>query len=351
MKKLTTILLLLLAATPFVRTAQAQEHAWMKYIKPSGYFQAGYTVTNSFTDHNNIDNGSFYIKRARLSISGDLLQSDKFGRLEYKVQADLANSPKLVDYWLKYTIRDEIGIQFGQFKTPLSIENSEVVPLKLEMIEYSLLVQRMVRMSTSDVSGISATGRELGLQLYGKIGKMADGHHVVRYNVAVFNGNGINKMDDDHRKDFMARLMVYPFKDLYVSGYYMRSLGPHSEIAPEYNDYDYFIYDRYGGGVSYNGKHAWARAEYMAGHTFGWRNEGAYVTAGYKILPNLGVGARVDYFTTNSREKGHAQLYYTGAVNWSPFKWLRLQLNYTCQQQPGLNYPLHCINFLSSISL
>ena len=197
----------------------------MKYITPSGYFQAGYSSDFDF-------NNSFYIKRARIALSGTLYETPEYGKLEYKVQAELANSPKLVDYFVKYTVCDEFGVQFGQFKSPLSYENSECPPLKLEMIDYSLLVQRFCRMSSTDLSGISATGREIGLQFYGKAIPMVDGHSLVRYNVGIFNGNGINKLDDDKRKNLIARLMIYPLKDLCLVGYYERAFGPYEGKVP-----------------------------------------------------------------------------------------------------------------------
>ena len=344
MKKLMLTLFLLLAAASTVGLS-AQERPWMKYITPSGYLQTGY---QSDFDLNN----SFYIKRVRISLGGMLFENPTYGKLEYKIQADLAGSPKLVDYFFKYTVREDFGIQLGQFKSPLSIENSEYAPLKLELIDYSLLVQRFCKMSAADLSGGgSSTGREMGVQFYGNVYKMGDGHHLVKYNVALFNGNGINKMDDDKRKDFVARLMVFPIKDLCVAGYYLRSLGPHDETAPEYNDYDWYIFDRYGGGIAYDGKYAWLRAEYMAGHTHGWRAEGAYGTVGYKFTDDLNIGFRYDYFTTNSREQGHVQQYYSGGVSWFPLKWLRLQLNYTLKNEPGAEKPTHLINFMTTIKL
>ncbi|MBR6423130.1 MAG: hypothetical protein IKS47_00390 [Bacteroidales bacterium] len=326
---------------------QAQETAkvpaWTRYVSPSGYFQTGYSTDQYF-------NNSFYIKRVRVSLLGTVLESPKFGKLEYKVQADLAGTPKLVDYWFKYTLRDEFGIQLGQFKTPLSIENSEYPPLKLEMIDYSLLIQRMCRMSTADVSGISATGREMGLMFYGKLFPIGEGHHLVRYDLAVFNGNGINKTDDDKRKDFMARMMIYPIKDLCVAGYYMRTLGPHPEIAPEYNDYDWYVYDRYGGGLAYSSKYGWLRGEYMAGHSLGYRSHGLYGTIGYNIDKAWSVGFRYDYFVPNSRMPENAQRHYTGAVNWMPSKHFRLQLNYSYRLEPGQG-PLHFVNLMTTVAL
>ena len=342
MKRLSVTLLLLAAAALLPRPAASQERPWMQYITPSGYFQTGFNVDHNF-------NNTFYIKRARLALAGTLYQDPHFGKFEYKVQAELAGSPKLVDYFFKYTVCKEFGIQLGQFKTPLSIENSEYAPLKLEMIDYSLLVQRFCRMG-ADVTGVNSTGREMGLQFYGSLFKLKDGHALIRYNAAVFNGGGINKVDEDRRKDFMARVMIFPIKDLSLGGYYMRSLGPVDKSAPYYRDYDYFVFDRYGGGIAYDGKYFWLRGEYMAGHTEGYRGEGAYGTIGVKFRDKGGFGGRYDYFTSNSRQAGHVQQYITVGGFWYPFPRLRLQLNYTYKQDPGAD-PLHLVNLMTSIIL
>lgn len=341
MKKLTITLMLLLAAAPCLFKVSAQEKPWMKYITPSGYYQAGF----SFTD---AGDNTFYIKRARIALNGDLYKG-KFGKFEYKVQAELAGSPKLVDYFVKWTVRDEFGIQLGQFKTPLTYENSECPPLKLEFIDYSLLVQRFARMSTSDLTGISASGRELGFQFYGKMLPMSDGHRLISYNVGLFNGCGLNRNDDDRLKNFMARVIIWPLKDLSISGSYERRIGYMKEV-PIYNDYDYRVLDHYGACVSYDSKIGWLRTEYMAGHINGWRAEGAYVSAGYKITPTLNFGARYDYFTTNSRELGHDQQYITVGASWYPFSRLRLQLNYMHKQEPDHSVT-HLVNFMTSIIL
>ena len=335
-------LLLIAAATPGLYRASAQERPWMKYITPSGYYQAGFSITDA------LDN-TFYIKRARIALAGELYQSKRFGKFEYKVQAELAGSPKLMDYFIKWTVRDEIGFQFGQFKNPLTVENSEYAPLKLEMIDYSLVVQRFARMSTSDLIGISSGGRDMGFQFYGNWFRMSDGHALVRYNVGLFNGCGINKSDDDRCKNFMARVMIFPLKDLSIAGSYERRIG-HMDEVPIYHDYDYRILDRYGVAVTYDSKIGWLRTEYMAGHTNGWRAEGAYITAGYRITPTFNVGARYDYFTTNSRIAGYEQQYITVGTSWHPFPRLRLQLNYMRKKEPDLSIT-HLVNIMSSIIL
>ena len=196
----------LLAVSALMSQAVAQTTpAWLDHIKPSGYLQGGYSYNyNPEGD----DTNTFYIKRARLTWAGDLFKDPKVGTFDYKVQVDFAGTPKLVDFFLKYTLCDEFGVQIGEFKTPLTIENSEYAPVKLEFIDYSLLVQRFAQMSAADLGGINSTGRDMGIQFFGKAIPMDDGHSLLRYNIALFNGNGINKSDDDNLKNFMARVMA-----------------------------------------------------------------------------------------------------------------------------------------------
>ena len=68
---------------------------------------------------------SFRIRRARLVAAGQLNP-----KLSYKLQADLGNSPALVDAYLNLRFCDAFALQAGQFKYPLSIE-SNISPMYL----------------------------------------------------------------------------------------------------------------------------------------------------------------------------------------------------------------------------
>ena len=343
MKKLF-LTLALLGAAVFFSNLQAQP-AWLDHIKPGGYLQTGFSFDNQF------DNPSFYVKRARFSVTGDLYKSPQYGKLEYKLQADFAGSPKLVDIFFKYTVNDAFGVQFGQFKTPLTIENSEYVPAKLEMIDYSLLVQRFAHMSAKDLAGVNSTGRDCGVQFYGKFFPADDGHMRIVYNLALFNGTGINKNDTDKSKDLMGRVMYYPFKELKVGASFSRRIGPVDVPAgqPTVLDYDVTLLDRYGVGAAYDGKHAYVRTEWMAGHTAGTRAQAAYLSAGYIVSPKFFVGARYDFFDTDTHSTDTEQHYIVVGCCYAPFKNLRLQLNYTHKQDPG-GVVNNLVNFMTTIT-
>ena len=330
MKKLLLTLALLGAAALFT-PSRAQGPAWLDHVKPGGYLQTGFSFNNAF------DNPTFYVKRARFSVVGDLYKSPEYGRLEYKIQAEFAGSPKLVDIFFKYTVCEAFGVQFGQFKTPLTIENSEYFPTKLEIIDYSLLVQRFAHMSAQDLAGVNSTGRDCGIQFYGKLFPADDGHARIAYNLALFNGTGINKNDNDKSKDLMGRVMYYPIKDLAVAASFSRRIGV-VDVDYEYPvtaDYDVRLLDRYGFGVAYDGPHAYARTEWMAGHTNGTRAQAVYLTAGYKVSPKFFFGARYDYFDTDTLLPDTEQNYIAVGCCYAPFKSLRIQLNYTHKQDPG----------------
>ena len=285
------------------------------------------------------------------------------GYIQAAYFADFAESPKIVDAWVRYRPIEQIGIQVGQFKIPLSIENSEYNPLKLEFIDYSLVVQRLARMSSHDVTGISSAGRDMGAQLIGSFGKK-EGYSVINYNLAIFNGCGINqKKDNNTSKDFVGRVMVNPIKDLALAGYYQYGEGnfnsatystlfDHDAEGNPIGNSKFVKYQRYGGGVAYNGKHAFARSEYIRGNTGILTSEGAYAQAGWKFSTTKAgygsLGVRFDYFDDNILDKQREFNYTIGAA-YQPWKHMRLQLNYTIKQYQHYNQPLkHCLSVMVS---
>jgi hypothetical protein len=316
-------------------TLSAKAVTWSdieQHLKISGYLQALYTL--EYADQT--ENSSFRIRRARVSFAGKIAESDKLGMADYRLQVDFADSPKIVDAWVRYRPFTQLGIQVGQFKIPLSIENSEYAPLKLEFIDYSLVVQRLVHMSSSDVLGINSTGRDCGAQLYGGFLKK-EGYNIVNYNLAIFNGYGINqKRDNNHSKDFVGRVILSPLRDLTIASYYQYGEG-------NLEGKQHVDYQRYGGGIAYNGRHAFARSEYIRGNTGNLISEGAYASAGWKFhTAKAGygsIGMRFDYFDENILT-GQREFNYTIGTAYQPWKYMRLQLNYTIKQYQHFGKPL-----------
>lgn len=190
-----------------VAALKAKTSAWDKVLAAlpaiSGYLQTGYEWSDN--------SSSFFIKRVRLSLSGNIAP-----KLDYRVQIEFA-SPKIVDAYLCYRPFDELNLQLGEYKLPFSIENTEYVPLRYEFIEYPLSLCKL--MGFNDLCGLSATGRDMGAQLFGGFFRR-DGYSILNYNIGVFNGEGLNVRDKNKSKDVVARLTLKPAAGLQLAGSY-----------------------------------------------------------------------------------------------------------------------------------
>ena len=121
-----------------------------------------------------------------------------------------------------------------------------------------------------------------------------------------------------------------------IAGYYQYGEG-------NFGEKKYVGYQRYGGGIAYNGRHAFARSEYLRGNTGTLLSEGAYASAGWKFHTQKAgygsVGVRFDYFDDNIHTSAR-EFNYTLGVAYQPWQYLRLQLNYTIKQYQHLGKPL-----------
>ena len=234
-----------------VAALKAKTSTWDKVLaalpKISGYVQTGYEWSDN--------SSTFFIKRVRLNLAGAIAP-----KLDYRVQIEFA-SPKIVDAYLCYKPFDELNVQLGEYKLPFSIENTDYVPLRYEFIEYPLSLRKL--MGFNDLCGLSATGRDMGAQLFGGFFKR-DGYSILNYNFGVFNGEGLNVKDKNKSKDIVARLTVKPVAGLQFAGSYYWG---------EYGE-DYLKRIRYGAGACYDYGRLVLRGEYICGTTGGLDSEG-----------------------------------------------------------------------------
>lgn len=268
----------------------------------SGYVQTGYEWSERAS--------TFFVKRARLCLAGDITP-----KIDYRMQVEFV-SPRLVDLFVRYRPFDALNIQVGEFKIPFSIENTDYPPLRLELIDYPLALRRL--MGYSDLCGLSATGRDLGAQLYGGFWKR-DGFCILNYNVGVFNGEGLNIRDRNRSKDFAARLTLCPARGLLLSGSYYWG---------EYGD-DYLRRIRYGAGACYDRGAAVLRGEWIGGRTGELESDGWYALAGWRATRSLMPVVRYDTFRESVLSDDARQTNYTAGLLWQPVKYLRCQLDYT----------------------
>ena len=321
------------------QTKEKVKEVFAKYLKFSGYIQAAYDFKE---EDGTTATSTFHLRRARMSLTGTAYDNKKGGLADYRLQIDLVRQPVIVDLWIRYQPVHQIGLKVGQMKLPISIENTDYASTKLEFINYSLPVQRLARLGSGDMTGISATGRDLGAMLYGGF-IQRDGFSILNYEVGVFNGAGINVKDNNKSKDIAARFTIQPLKLLKIAGYYHYGEADVTSLLDKYpgiNPADganlkYVTCHRWGGGVNYSNDYLFARSEYLGGKTGELCSEGVYALVGYKFCKKWTVGVRGEYFDENTKVAG-CQSNYSVALSYHPWKYMRVQAEYTFQHYHNL---------------
>lgn len=341
------------------------------YIKVGGFVNTQYEYTNQEDNLGNVNETStIQIRRARLDVKGDITPM-----IDFRLQADFANSPKLVDAFVRVKFCKYINLQAGQFKIPFTLENP-YAPLDLEFADNAQVINTLS--GYKDVTGISSysTGREIGLQLYGTLAEFErDGkkYPVLSYSVGVFGGNGINVKSDNMAKDIAGRIEFRPFlKNLTLSG---------SAYWGRYNDanLDNMLRLRCSGGAEYKDEHLTVRGEYVWGNTgfseldpasvadipvyrqTNMLTHGFYVVAGYWF--NMGWGSkdkynvqqkirpvvRYDYYKKDLAADNSASSYYALGLDWWPEKHLNFRVSYTLRDVAKYDKLGHGFNAMLSV--
>lgn len=301
----------------------------------SGYVQAGYEWSD--------ESSSFFIKRVRLDLRGALART-----LDYRVQLEFASSPKIVDAYLHYKPFRQLNFKLGEYKIPFTIENTDYVPLKFELIEYPLALQRLMgfaepiggRYVGGAMQGgetLKDTGRDMGLTLHGSFFPCGE-RALLSYDVGVLNGAGINLRDNNRSKDVVARLTLRPVRGLTLSGsWYGGEYG--ADCLERQRVSAGVCYDRGRGvlrGEWIGGRTGYAATEEYAAGTFD--SSGWYVLGGVRLTPTLMPVVRYDTLLPDTASADSRQTNWTAGILWHPVRPLRCQLNYTYEHYaaPGM---------------
>ncbi len=296
-----------------------------KKITIAGYTQVRY---QALEETGKID--GFDIRRARLDVKGVISPY-----WSYRVQFDLAGTPKLIDAYAELKLNDYFNFTIGQAKIPFSLENL-TSSNKLELIDRSQVVEALVARG-KDVGG-NQNGRDLGIQLGGTILKLKD-RPVLDYRLGVYNGSGINVADNNEKKDFATRLIVHPVVGLDISA----ALYNGSRFVPEVKTGTVVTTpsknvdrNRYGFDLNYDLKDLAIRGEYIHGTDDLIDREGYYFQAGYYFLQKkLQLIAKYDFYDADKAKADNASTWYVLGANYNFNTNVRLQANYTFKQEEG----------------
>jgi phosphate-selective porin len=298
-----------------------------KKIMLAGYAQVRY---QALEETGKVD--GFDIRRARLDVKGNI--SPYWG---YRVQFDLAGSPKVLDAYTEVKLNDYFNFTIGQAKVPFSLENL-ASSTKLELIDRSQVVEALTARG-KDMGG-NQNGRDIGIQLGGIILKIKD-RSVVDYRLGVFNGAGINVADNNENKDLAARVGIHPVAGLDISA----ALYDGTRFIPEVKTGTVVTTpsknvtrDRFGLDLSYDLKNFSLQSEFISGKDDQTKREGYYVLGGYYFFQKkLQLVAKYDFYDADQSKDNDASTWYLLGANLNFNANTKLQVNYTIKQEEGVS--------------
>ncbi len=327
----------------FALSLQAQTNGqdgtdWLKSlasrIQLNGYAQAGYTYRNQ----DGTETNTFDLKRTLLWAKAPVTD-----RWSFLFMMDF--SSEVQEFYTDYRISTDksLTVRFGQFKNSLSLENP-LSPTKVELIDvYSQGVTWLTGCGSDPLYGVNY-GRDLGLEIYGFL---FDNH--LYYELAVMNGQGINKKDRNNKKDIIARLDYRPVANwrIVASG----QLGTGNAVKASIYNPDIAVGQNYKRnrwtlgaewkshteGIDYwKDRCASVHGEILAGKDGDVNSWGGYVTASVPVAEWLDVVASADYFKFNDHLDMGQTNFVAGVQHWF-YRTCRVQLQYTFANPVGLN--------------
>lgn len=196
---------------------QTAEKAKQDLIQKTTF--GGYVIGKAgATDQDGANRSSFDLRMARVYVNGQVLD------LKYRLQMEVTGggvgetnekSARIVDAYGEWAKYKYFTVRFGQFKRAFTFENP-MNPWDIGFGGYSQLVMKLAGMSDR-VGEHSSGGRDLGVQVAGDLIPVGnDKHNFLHYQLALYNGQGINQKEQNNGKDLIGGVYVFPVKDLAV---------------------------------------------------------------------------------------------------------------------------------------
>lgn len=199
----------------------------------------------SLADNADDNTATFTFNRARLGVLGSIPYD-----IEYYFFAEISpfknpsNTVHLLDGFVSYTrFAKWAKISMGQFKTPFSREQNTACS-SLYTIDRSTVVNQL-----------AGPQRDLGIMVTG-------GHDslLLSYSFGLFNGTGINELDNNNNKEVVGRVVFNALDFLKVGGSFRMGKTNPTNAEEKLND----IY-RYGGELLFTMNNFRLQAEYIMG--------------------------------------------------------------------------------------
>lgn len=272
-------------------------------FKISGYGQVRWTSLPGA-------GSTFQLRRGRISLDGDIHKI-----ASYRIQIEALNTPALLDAYLQLKPASFANFTFGQFKIPFSQENL-ISSSDLLTVERSRVVNSLVPGRDT-----GSNGRDIGAVFTGSYNVSHSAG--VDYAFGVFNGAGIDRKDDNNRKDFAARLAVRPFQGLSLAGDYYNGAAGTAEVAR----------DRQSAEIAYTYRPLTLQGEFIWGRDGALHEQGWYGLAAWRFTKAWEGVFRADAFNPDRSTIGNMTSAYIAGFNWYFAPHLKWQLNEGAQNQ------------------
>lgn len=293
----------------------------------------GYAIGKyGYSDQDGSHGGDGFSQRLiRLYVDGTIHKDFKY-RIQLQVNNASMHTKDVFVEWAKYK---QFKVKVGQFKRAFTFENP-YNPWEVGVGDYSQLTKKLAGMG--DYNGeANMGGRDQGLQIQGDLLPIGnDKHDLIHYQLAVYNGQGINvsdAADPKGKKDLIGTIQFQPIKDLYIGLFGWDGQFTQNGVTVDRH--------RYAAGVKYE-HNAWTvRAEYAhsQGHKISefdkttgkfsgtGKADAWYATVGVPVNDWFKCYVKYDAYRDNAQWNSLKSI-YSIAPNFQIHKNLMLQLQY-----------------------
>jgi phosphate-selective porin len=248
---------------------------------------------------------SFAARRVRITLGGDVVKN-----LRFKVMAEMAKTPTLLDAFGEFEPSASLGVRFGQFLVPFSLESLTSVS-DMDTVNRALATEKL-----APGRDIGTQGRDVGVAVYGKAS-------IFEYTAGLLNGSGTNKADMNEHKDLAGRFLVRPTGGVALGVSLYRGRQSATAEAP------LVVRDREGVELAVARGPATLRAEYVHAKDGAFSRSGGYVQAGWVLLKDkLQAVLKFDTLDLDRSRAGGRTDVWTAGLNWYIQGKNKLQVNY-----------------------
>jgi phosphate-selective porin len=287
--------------------------------KTSSFTFFGYIQPQYVAHFTSPATNTFNFKRARFGVRGRASRSfSYYFSIEASDFISADGNIYLLDAFVSYDKLKWVKASLGSFKQPFGLENVTAC-YALMTIDRSIVTNQLV-----------SPQRDYGLMVLG-----GDRTTKVQYRIALMNGRGLGVVDNNTKKDVIARITYQPFKYLEVGASYRWGYPNNDHLDRQTYGFEFLANYK---GFALQGEFIHDEGDYNraagggCGSTpveLGPKRQGAYIMLSYMSKIKLQPVLKYEYFDADTEIKklGYQEMFTVG-LNYFFNDKTRLQINY-----------------------